>query len=70
MTATDVINELVGEININLIAPNYGLQTYEEIPKNVLDSYKRLLNKGYNRYVVNDEIISSVIKSWENRGLH
>ncbi|MCM1052508.1 MAG: YdcF family protein [Ruminococcus sp.] len=70
MSIDDIINELVGEININLIAPKYGLQSYEEIPKNVLESYTRLLNKGYSRYIINDEIINSVLKSWETRGLH
>lgn len=65
MSATDVINELVAEINIGLLAPSYGLQLYEEIPEDVLKSYHSLIEKGYNRYLVNDELIQTVINGWK-----
>jgi len=69
MTTTDVINELVAEININLLAPSYGLQEQEEIPASVLDSYNQLIKKGYCRYLINDEIIEKVIQHWSEQRL-
>lgn len=61
MSIDDVINELVAEINMGLVVPKFGLQKDEEIPDNVLKSYKKLLKKGYNRYLVNDDLIKSTI---------
>lgn len=69
MTIEDVINELVAEINIALIVPTYGLQAYEEVPNNVLESYKRLVNKGFSRYLINDDIIKGILKEWKNKAL-
>lgn len=69
MSIDDVINELVGEINIAILTPKFGLQTKEEIPNNIKESYNKLVKKGYNRYLLNDNILISVITKWKNLDL-
>lgn len=69
MSLEDVINELVGEINICLIAPNYGIQQESDIPKEVMESYERLCSAGYTRYMVTDSIIQKTIEKWNNEKL-
>lgn len=66
MSLDDVINELVGEINICIIAPNYGIQQKCDIPKEVIKSYERLCNAGYTRYIVSDTTIQKTIEKWNN----
>lgn len=69
MSLDDVINELVGEINICIIAPNYKIQQKSDIPKEVMESYERLCSAGYTRYVVTDFIIQKTIEKWNNEKL-
>ena len=69
MSIDDVINELVAEINIAMLTPKYGLQTKEEIPNNIKESYDNLVKKGYKKYLLNDNIIISVITKWKNLDL-
>lgn len=65
MTKDDVINEMVGEININKLVPKYGLQTYCELSEKVENSYKKLLSMGYNKYIINDVMVKSLIEKWK-----
>lgn len=68
MSLDDVINEVVAEINIGLIAPSYGLQQVDEIPEAVLDCYNRLCQAGYNRYLISEEVIKKTLTKWsENK---
>lgn len=65
MSLDDVINELVGEINICILAPNYEIQQKCDIPDEVMESYERLCKKGYTRYLVTDSIIQKTIEKWK-----
>lgn len=68
MNTSNVINEVVAEINIGIVTPKYGIQQEEEIPKEVLESYERLCEKGYTKYLVTDDLIRRTIEKWKNRG--
>ena len=65
MSVDDVINEVVAEVNIGIITPKYGIQQKEEIPKEVLESYERLCEKGYTKYLVTDDFINRTIENWK-----
>lgn len=62
MKVEDVVNEMVGEVGIISIAPRYGLQSYQEIPEEVMESYNRIIEAGYNQYVYSEERIKKVIQ--------
>lgn len=59
MNVEDVINEMVGEITLIIKAPKYGLQSKEEIPTKVIDSYNKIVDSGYNKYFYSDDIVKS-----------
>lgn len=63
MKVEDVINELVGEINLIIITPQYGLQSYQQIPNEVVASYKKLISLGFNKYVYDDK----KVKDFKNK---
>ena len=65
MTEDDVINEIVAEINIGILAPKYGMQKNDNIPSNVLESYERLCQVGYTKYLLTDEKIAKVMAKWK-----
>lgn len=65
MSVDDVINEVVAEVNIGIITPKYGIQQKEELPKEVLESYERLCEKGYTKYLVTDDLIDRTRKKWK-----
>ena len=65
MSVDDVINEIVAEVNIALVAPKYGVQSAESLSEAVLLSYQNLINAGYNRYLIDDEVIKAFLKKWE-----
>lgn len=69
MSLDDVINEIVAEINISIIAPKYGIQHENKIPKAVLESYDRLCKRGYNKYLVTHDLIHKTIEKWKNINL-
>ncbi len=69
MSLDDVINEMVAEINIGIIAPEYGIQQKEEIPKKVLESYDRLCRKGFTRYLITDDKIKYTMEKWKEKNL-
>ncbi len=66
----DLINEIVGEISILQIAPKYKLQIKQEIPQNVIDSYKVLCEKGYTKYLITDEMVVSALDKFRALGAH
>lgn len=66
----DLINEIVGEISILQIAPKYKLQIKQEIPQNVIDSYKVLCEKGYTKYLITDEMVVSALDKFKALGAH
>lgn len=70
MTEDDVINEIVAEINIGLLAPKYGIQKDDNIPTNVLESYERLCQAGYTKYLLTNEKIAMVIEKWKVIGFN
>lgn len=57
MKVEDVANEMVGEISLITIAPLYGLQSQQQVPDEVMESYYNLIALGYNKYVYNDEMV-------------
>lgn len=64
MTAEDAINEMIGEINLIIKTPKYGLQSVQEIPNEVLDSYKRIVDLGYNKYYYSDNEVEFFAKNF------
>lgn len=64
MSEEDVINEVVAEVNIGILAPKYGVQSADSIPDKVLKSYERLCNMGYTKYLVTDDLIRKTLKRW------
>lgn len=61
MSFDDIINEIVGEISIILTTPKYKLQSEQFVPNNVLDAYSFLIDCGYSKYVVSDEMIEKAL---------
>ena len=64
MTAEDAINEMIGEISLIIKTPKYGLQSVQEIPNEVLDSYKRIVDLGYNKYYYSDNEVEFFVKNF------
>lgn len=65
MSLEDVINELVSEINICLLAPKYGIQKKSDISTEVLKSYRELCNAGYTKYLITDDKINKILAKWQ-----
>ena len=59
MKEEDIINEMIGEISLIIKAPKYDLQSKEHIPTKVIDSYKKIVALGYNKYFYTDDIVKS-----------
>ena len=47
-----VINLMVGNLNRIKIYPEMGFQIHQEIPNDILRAYERLIELGYDNYVV------------------
>ena len=54
MDVEDVINEMVGEISLIIKAPQYGIQSIQGIPNEVINSYNKIVALGYNKYFYSD----------------
>jgi len=67
MNMEDVINEIVAEINICLLAPKYGIQQECDIPNDVKASYEFLCNVGYTKYLLTEDKIARVIEKWRQQ---
>lgn len=57
------ISVIVGNIQRLIIYPQFGWQTEEEIPLNVLRAYKILKEMGYDKYIYKKEDIKKLIKT-------
>ena len=57
MNVEDVINEMVGEISLISKTPQYGLQSEEQIPDEVMKSYNKIVAAGYNKYFYSDDTV-------------
>ncbi len=57
------ISVIVGNIQRLIIYPQFGWQTEEEIPLNVLKAYKILKEMGYDKYIYKKEDIKKLIKT-------
>lgn len=55
MSLSEIINELVGEINNILNTPKYGIQSKQEINDEVIIAYQYLLENHYNKYLLSEE---------------
>lgn len=64
MTLEDIINEIVGEINILLTAPEFHIQSVQFIPDEVLCAYQKLLTQGFTKCIITDEKIKRVLEKW------
>jgi uncharacterized SAM-binding protein YcdF (DUF218 family) len=47
-----VINIMVGDLQRILIYPEKGFQIYEEVPSDVRDAYKKLIDLGFNKHMM------------------
>lgn len=60
----DIINEIVAEININIKAPKYNFQIEQLIPQNVINNFDKLVEKGFRKYLISDEILEKKQKEF------
>ena len=67
MNTEDVINEMIGEISLLIKVPQYGLQSKEIIPAEVMKSYNNLVDLGYKKYYYSDDTIKYFINSMEKK---
>lgn len=70
MKVEDVINEMVGEIALIIKAPQYGLQSETQVPTEVINSYKKIVNLGYNKYYYADEKVKSMRESMKEKRIN
>lgn len=54
---SDIISEIVAEINILEEYPKYDMLIPQQIPKEVKKAYEYLVSKGYTKYIFSDEQI-------------
>ncbi len=47
-----VINIMVGDLQRIIKYPSRGFQVYQKVPKNVINAYDKLVNLGYNKYLL------------------
>lgn len=52
ITKDDLINIMVGDLQRIKVYPDKGFQIYQEIPKNVWDAYKNLVDNGFNKHLI------------------
>ena len=48
----DLINIMVGDLQRIKLYPEKGFQVYQEIPKDVLDAYEKLINLGFDKHII------------------
>lgn len=48
----EVINIMVGDLQRIKVYPEKGFQTFQEIPEDVWNAYEKLVDAGYNKYLV------------------
>lgn len=47
-----VINLMVGDLNRIKLYPEIGFQIYQEIPNDIMAAYERLVELGYDKYII------------------
>ena len=67
MSVEDAINEIVGEIFLIIKTPRYGLQAEEQVPTKVMDSYNKVVDLGYNKYIYSEDTIKSIIEYFKKK---
>ena len=70
MKLEDLANEMVGEMGILRLAPKFGLQSKQEIPEKVLESYNNVILAGYNQYIYSDERMQKLRQKLIDKGLN
>ena len=65
----DVINEMVGEIALIIKAPEYGLQSKDIIPEEVLESYQKIVASGFDKYYYSDDMVKHLKDVLIEKGL-
>ena len=63
MNVEDIVNEMIGEISLILKIPEYGFQSKENVPTEVLDSFSRIVAAGYDKYYYSDDHIRNIYES-------
>lgn len=61
-----IVNEIVAEIDILKKVPQLKLQIYQEIPKQIENIYQNLLKKGFNKYILTEDVIRKFILKLKN----
>ena len=67
MNVEDVINEMVGEITLIIKTPKYGLQSEDQIPAEVMNSYNNIVASGYKKYFYSDDMIKKFVDLMKER---
>ncbi len=62
----EIANEIVAEICVNKKMPKYNLQIEQEIPQDIINIYNNLVDSGFNKYLITDEIIKNKLKELEH----
>jgi uncharacterized SAM-binding protein YcdF (DUF218 family) len=47
-----IINLMVGDLQRIIVYPQKGFQIYQEVPKEVLDAYNKLVELGYTKHLI------------------
>ncbi len=63
----DIISEIVAEIYIIENAPKLHLQIYQEVPENIKSIYKKMIEKGFNKYILKPQDIKEVVLKIESK---
>lgn len=57
----EIVNEIVAEIDILKKVPQFKLQIYQEIPRQIESIYQNMVRHGFNKYVITEEVIRKLI---------
>ena len=63
MSVEDTINEMVGEMSLIIRAPKYGLQSAQEVPEKVMNSFRRIVAFGYDKYNRSDNFVRNLARN-------
>lgn len=57
----EIVSEIVAEINILEKTPQFKLQTYQEIPKQIKTIYQNMIEEGFDKYLLTEEVIKKAV---------
>lgn len=63
----EMINEIVAEIDIIKKVPDLKLQIYQEIPEKIEKLYLDMINRGFDKYLVREELKDKLLKLKNNK---